>query len=109
MIERRKSSQRFLNLLKLSIASFVCMGVLIGYHGAPLINSLIGVFWFLFAMTSGMVVFAAINAEAEETSNLEELEVDEFADQHEPACCNTELERRRKARSEQLEKVLEPI
>lgn len=56
----KESSQRYLKLLRLSIVSFVCMGVLIGYHGAPLINSLIGMFWFVFAMTAGMVVISAL-------------------------------------------------
>jgi len=59
----KESSRRFLHLLKLSIVSFVTMGILIGYHGAPLINSLIGVFWFLFAVTASLVIIASLSSE----------------------------------------------
>lgn len=61
----KESSRHFLRLLKLSIISFVSMGVLIGYHGAPLINSLIGVFWFVFAVTSGLVLTSALSKETD--------------------------------------------
>ena len=57
----KESSRRFLYLLKMSILSFVSMGILIGYHGAPLINSLIGVFWFVFAVTAGLVITASLS------------------------------------------------
>ena len=71
----KESSRRFLNLLKLSIVSFVTMGILIGYHGAPLINSLIGVFWFLFAVTASLVIIASLSSEdSQETDATDSLE-----------------------------------
>lgn len=66
----KDSPGRFLYLLKLSIISFVCMGVLIGYHGHPIINSLIGAFWFAFVITAGLVMHAAFTARAMESSRI---------------------------------------
>lgn len=60
--ELKESSRRFLHLLKLSLVSFVSMGVLIGYHGAPLINSMIGAVWFVFVICASLVVIGAIRS-----------------------------------------------
>ncbi|MBX9953242.1 MAG: hypothetical protein K2Y39_28970 [Candidatus Obscuribacterales bacterium] len=65
----KESSIRFLNLLKLSIVSFVTMGILIGYHGAHLINSLIGAVWFLFAVTASLVIIASLSSEDTNETN----------------------------------------
>lgn len=61
----KASSKKFLYLLKISIISFVAMGILIGYHGAAIVNSIIGMVWFVFATTSAMVLMAAVKAEEE--------------------------------------------
>lgn len=102
----KEASRRFLRLLKLSIVSFVSMGILIGYHGAPLINSLIGVFWFVFAVTAGLVVISVLSKDTGGTEHewsamqikLEELE---------PACCEKQIDERRKKRSAHRQKVSE--
>jgi len=60
-------SSRFRRLLKLSITSFICMGVLIGYHGAPVINSFIGLIWLLFVITAGSVTVTALSSKSEKT------------------------------------------
>jgi len=52
------------------------MGVLIGFHGAPLINSLIGVVWFIFAITACSVTFTALTSKKQSSSktNLAQLD-----------------------------------
>lgn len=97
----KESSLRFLNLLKLSIISFISMGILIGYHGAPLINSLIGVFWFVFAVTSGMVIIAALTNESDEANFIElDTSTSDF-----PHCCDHALEGKKTIRAERRQKV----
>jgi hypothetical protein len=93
----KASSLRFLNLLKLSILSFISMGILIGYHGAPLINSLIGVFWFVFAVTASMVVIAAMTSESVEDNWIESVNNTSDSPQR--------YESKRKARTEHRQKV----
>ncbi len=103
----KESSRRFLKLLRLSIISFVCMGILIGYHGAPLINSLIGVFWFVFAVTAGMVVISALSKDTGR-ADVENLTVFGPHDELEPACFEKLVEDRRRKRAEYRQKVSEP-
>lgn len=58
------SPKTFLGLLKLSIASFILMGILIGYHGSALVNSFIGAIWFGFVMTASLVLMSAMSSKA---------------------------------------------
>lgn len=104
-----ESSQRFFKLLKLGIISFISMGVLIGYHGAPLINSLIGMVWFVFAVTAGSVVISALTKEAKTDCPVTVISnVDKMWNEGDPNCSEKRVERRRSGRSEYKEKVSEP-
>ncbi len=100
----KDSSRRFLKLLRLSIVSFVSMGILIGYHGAPLINSLIGVFWFVFAVTAGMVVISALSKD-NLIPQAAVSGIDQSFDALEPEGLEGRMENRRKARTERRRKV----
>lgn len=97
----KESSLRFLKLLKLSIISFISMGILIGYHGAPLINSLIGVFWFVFAVTASFVIIAALSHEPDES---EMMQPGSSASDL-PRCCEKALESKQKMRAGRRQKV----
>ncbi|GEM_PF-3143707 len=101
----KETSRRFLQLLKLSIISFVSMGILVGYHGAPLINSLIGVFWFVFAVASGLVVMSALSRETEsiEPASVSEKQFDEI----EFAYSEKQANEKRRKRSDYRRKVSE--
>lgn len=103
----KESSHRFLKLLRLSIVSFVSMGILIGYHGAPLINSLIGVFWFVFAVTAGMVVTSALSKEIV-TPEIENPTFDKLLDDTETMFAEKRNENRRRRRADYRQKVSDP-
>ncbi len=102
----KESSHRFLKLLRLSIISFVSMGILIGYHGAPLINSLIGVFWFVFAVTAGMVVISALSKDTGR-NELENSTLDRGLDGFEPSYDEKLAGERRRKRPAYRQKVSE--
>lgn len=105
----KKSSQRFLKLLRLSIISFICMGVLIGYHGAPLLNSFIGAFWFVFAVTAGMVVATSLTKESESKKpGPNVLKLDKMLEKSGSACNEKRIESQRSARSDNRQKISGP-